>query len=172
MPSAVSMLFVPGVQLQEETTGVAVVSGRPCLSFEKAGTIRQHGPLLVYTILVQDLCCMENRVALRFTVGPPIWFKQHLAWHTPRYASEPPGVNVLTLPPLCLVSQTRIRSRSLFSEDACYGRGSTLWLLFFWMAEILSPKSSQTRHFFFCVVIVVYPGHEIFHPARRSYISH
>ena len=51
---AVSMLFVPGFQVQPETLGGVAVSGWPCLPFGNQGMIHQHPLLLVYTGI--DFC--------------------------------------------------------------------------------------------------------------------
>ena len=42
---------------------------------------------------------------------------------------------------------------------------------FFWMTGLLNPKSSEITPFFFCVMLIVYLGHRIFHPGQQFIFS-
>ena len=39
------------------------------------------------------------------------------------------------------------------------------------MTGVLNSKSSEMGHFFFCVILVVYLGHGIFHPVAVFFFS-
>ena len=54
--------------------------------------------------------------------------------------------------------------------DACYDGGITFWLFFFlYRISLINPKSSGKGHFF-CMIIVEYLGHGIFHPVSGCII--
>ena len=57
----------------------------------------------------------------------------------------------------------RLSTNSPEERDSCADRGITFRVKCFPNDGILSPKSSEVAHFF-CLIIVVYLGHGIFHP--------